>query len=199
MSVTTTPRLALPYIAAQQGQKEVTHAAGLNRLDALVQPVVQQVGLNMPPASPSDGQMWVVGTSPTGVWVGQANRLAQRIGGAWVTYAPFIGLVVFDATTLAQWGWTGVAWTLIAPRILEASAIYDPPSIAAGSGVTTTIGVTGAALGDHARASSSLDLQGILLTAWVSAANTASVRFQNGTGAALDLASGTMRVRVEKA
>jgi hypothetical protein len=36
------------------------------------------------------------------------------------------------------------------------------------------------------------------LTAWVSAANTVSVRFQNESGGALDLASGTLRVRVEK-
>ena len=87
----------------------------------------------------------------------------------------------------------------IATRLLEASTTYDPPSIAADSGVTTTVTVTGAALDDYARASFSLDLQGIVLTAWVSAANTVSVRFQNGTAAALDIASGTLRVRVEKA
>jgi hypothetical protein len=40
--VKTTHRLALPSMLTQQAQ-EVTHAAGLNRLDALVQTVVQQV------------------------------------------------------------------------------------------------------------------------------------------------------------
>jgi hypothetical protein len=59
--------------------------------------------------------------------------------------------------------------------------------------------VTGAALGDFARASFSLNLQGITVTAWVSAADTVSVRFQNESGGALDLASGTLRVKVEKA
>jgi hypothetical protein len=102
--VTTTPRLALPYILTQQAQKEVTHAAGLNRLDALVQPVVQQVGLNTPPASPAEGACWIIGTTPTGAWAGQVNRLVQRIGDAWVFHAPFTGLVVFDAATLAQMG-----------------------------------------------------------------------------------------------
>ncbi|WP_372624649.1 DUF2793 domain-containing protein [Falsiroseomonas sp.] len=197
--MSTTPRLALPYILTQQAQKEVTHAAGLNRLDALVQPVVQQIGLNTPPASPADGQCWTAGTAPTGAWAGQANRLAQRIGGAWVFYAPFVGLVVFDAATLAQWGWNGSAWTLVAPRLLQASVIYDPPSLAAGEAVITTVTVSGAALGDFARASFSLDLQGITLTAWLSAAGTVSVRFQNGTAGAVDLGSGMLRVRVEKA
>lgn len=196
--MTTTPRLALPYILTQQAQKEVTHAAGLNRLDALVQPVVQQVGLNAPPATPAEGQCWIVGASPTGAWAGQANRLAQRIGGAWVFHAPFVGLVVVDAVTLALWYWNGSAWVILAPRLLEASATYDPPSLAAGSGVTTSVGVAGAALGDHARASFTQDLQGITLTAWVSAADTVSVRFQNATAIAFDLGSGALRVRVER-
>jgi hypothetical protein len=196
--VTTTPRLALPYILAQQAQKEVTHAAGLNRLDALVEPVVEQVGLNTPPGSPADGQSWIVGSTPTGAWAGQANKLAQRIGGAWAFHAPFVGLAVFDAATLAQRVWSGSAWSLLAPRLLEGSVSYDLPNLAAGEGVTTTVTVAGAALGDFARASFSLDLQGITLTAWVSAADTVSVRFQNGTTAAVDLASGMLRVRVHE-
>ncbi|WP_372623822.1 DUF2793 domain-containing protein [Falsiroseomonas sp.] len=196
--MSTTPRLAMPYILTQQAQKEVTHAAGLKRLDALVQPVVQQIGLNTPPASPADGQCWIIGAVPTGVWAGQANRLTQRIGGAWVFYAPFVGLVVFDAAKLAQWGWSGSAWTLVAPRLLQASITYDPPRLAAGEGVTTTVDVPGAAFGDFARASFSLDLQGITLPAWVSAADTVSVRLQNGTADAVDLGGGTLRVRMEK-
>ncbi|WP_372623414.1 DUF2793 domain-containing protein [Falsiroseomonas sp.] len=196
--MTTTPRLALPYILTQQAQKEVTHAAGLNRLDVLVQPVVQQVGLNTPPVSPAEGQCWIIGTTPTGAWAGQANRLAQRIGGAWVFYAPFAGLVMFDAATLAQWGWNGSAWALVAPRLLQASVTYDPPSLAAGEGATTSVTVPGAALGDFARASFSLDLQGITLTAWVSAADTVSVRLQNGTAGTANLANGTLRVRVDR-
>lgn len=55
---------------------------------------------------------------------------------------------------------------------------------------------TVAALGDVAVASFSLDLQGITVTAWVSAANTVSVRFQNESGGALDLGSGTLRAVV---
>ncbi|MBC4018117.1 DUF2793 domain-containing protein [Siccirubricoccus deserti] len=198
MSGTTTPRLALPYIAVGQAQKELAHSQGLNRLDALVQATVQQVGLNTPPGSPVEGQAWILGTAPTGAWAGWANRLVQRIGGAWQSYAAFTGLVVYDAATLTQWGWTGAAWVLVAPRIIDASAIYDPPSIAAGGGVTTTIAVTGAALGDIVRVSFGLDLQGLTLTAWVSASGTVAARFQNGTAAAIDPGSATLRVRVEK-
>lgn len=81
---------------------------------------------------------------------------------------------------------------------LSASGTYDPPSLADGTGTTTTLAVTGAALGDFAIVSFSLDLQGITITAYVSSAATVSVRFQNESGGILDLASGTLRVKVIK-
>jgi|SRR5689334_4393560 len=81
--------------------------------------------------------------------------------------------------------------------VLQGSATYDPPSLADGAGTTTTVTCTGAALGGFAHASFSLDLQGIVVTAYVSATNTVSVRFQNESGGTLDLASGTLKVRVD--
>lgn len=78
------------------------------------------------------------------------------------------------------------------------TATYDPASIAAAAGVTTTVTVTGAAVGDMVQVSFSNALQGITLTGWVSATNTVSVRFQNGTTAAIDLASGTITAQVVK-
>lgn len=77
------------------------------------------------------------------------------------------------------------------------SATYNPPSLVDGAGDTTTVTCAGAALGDYVSASFSLDLQGIMLTAWVSAANTVSVRLQNETGGTIDLASGTLSVQTK--
>ena len=77
---------------------------------------------------------------------------------------------------------------------------YDPASLIDTAGATTTVTVTGAALGDFVpMVSFDKDLQGITVTAYVSAANTVSVRFQNESGGTLDLASGTLRVVVAKA
>ena len=81
---------------------------------------------------------------------------------------------------------------------LEGSTTYDPPSLAAGAGVTATVTVLQAVVGDYAEASFGNDLQGVTVTAWVSAANTISVRFQNDTGTTIDLASGILRARVRK-
>ena len=80
------------------------------------------------------------------------------------------------------------------PHYQSGSATYDPANLVDGAGATTTVTITGASLGDVALASFSLDLEGIMLTAWVSAADTVSVRVQNETGGAINLASGTLRV-----
>lgn len=81
---------------------------------------------------------------------------------------------------------------------LRASAVYDPPSLADGEGVSTTVTCTGAALGDEADAAFSLSTQGIILDAQVTAADTVTVRFQNETGGTINLASGTIYVTVRK-
>jgi hypothetical protein len=83
--------------------------------------------------------------------------------------------------------------------VLFASSTYDPASLIDGAGVETDITVTGAALGDYVdQVSFSVDTQGIMLDAQVTALNTVTVRFQNETGSIIDLASGTIRVRVRK-
>src|SRR5437868_15254695 len=80
--------------------------------------------------------------------------------------------------------------------ILTGSATYDAASLADGVGATTTVTVTGAVLGDFVIVSHGVDLAGITVTGYVSAADTVSVRFQNESGGTLDLASGTLRALV---
>lgn len=85
-------------------------------------------------------------------------------------------------------------------RVLTGSAVFNPPSLADGAGTNTTVTVTGAALGDFVDAVSfSVDLAGVTLTGYVSAANTVTARLQNESGGSVDLAEGTLRVRVRKA
>jgi hypothetical protein len=85
------------------------------------------------------------------------------------------------------------------PRaVLTGLATYNPADLADAAGATTTLTVTGAVLGDFVEhVSFSLDLEGVLLTGWVSAANTVSVRFQNETTGSVNLAEGTIRAVVK--
>ena len=85
-------------------------------------------------------------------------------------------------------------------EILTGSKTFDAGSLVDAAGTSTTVTVTGAALGDFVTGVSlSVDLQGITATAYVSAADTVTVRFQNESGGTLDLASATLRVLVRKA
>jgi hypothetical protein len=87
-------------------------------------------------------------------------------------------------------------------KIFTGSATYDPPSLAAAAKTTIqTMTVTGVALGDKVdEVSFSINLAGARIAAWVSAANTVSFYFINENGAnPLDLASGTVRVKVSQA
>lgn len=79
---------------------------------------------------------------------------------------------------------------------LTGSATWDPASVAAGAQTTTTVTVPGAALGDVVGVSFSLDLQGMQLTGYVSAADNVTAVLRNGTAGAIDLASGTLRASV---
>lgn len=93
------------------------------------------------------------------------------------------------------------AAVLIEPQnvTLSGSTTFDWASIAAGAQATTTVTVTQAALGDSVTAvSMSVDLQGMTMTGYVSAANTVTVVMRNGTAGAIDLASATIRVFVTK-
>ena len=81
---------------------------------------------------------------------------------------------------------------------LMTSATYDPPSLANGDGVTTTVAVTGAEVGDFVDVSFSQNLQGIILTAYAYQTDGVAIRFQNESGGVVDLASGTLSVIVRK-
>lgn len=84
-------------------------------------------------------------------------------------------------------------------NLTSVTATVDPPSLASGAVSTiATLTVTGAALGDFVKESFSLDLQGVRLAAWVSAADTVKYQFSNPTAGTIDLGSGTLKVRVER-
>ncbi|RWO08239.1 hypothetical protein [Mesorhizobium sp.] len=81
--------------------------------------------------------------------------------------------------------------------LLTGSATYDAASIAAGAEVTTTVTVTGAAIGDVVVGTShGVDQAGLTIEGYVSAANTVTAVVRNGTGGAVDLASATLRAVV---
>lgn len=80
-----------------------------------------------------------------------------------------------------------------------ASQTWDPANMANATGVTSpAFTVTGAAFGDLVDPVAPYTLAGVTATAYVSAANTAVIRLHNGTGGAVNLASGSWSVIVRR-
>lgn len=79
---------------------------------------------------------------------------------------------------------------------MSATVSYNPGSVADGASTTTTITVTGAALGDTALAGYTSLVTGWNISALVIATDTVEVRITNNTGGPVDLGAGTLRADV---
>ena len=104
-----------------------------------------------------------------------------------------------DGTMSLGWlTWFGAlsAWV---QRVRVVSADVDLPSISAGGGWWGQVTVAGASLGDFALASLDPADRDLAVSAQVTAANTVTVWVRNHGASPIDLAAGTLRVRVEKA
>ncbi len=93
-----TARLELPLLYSGQAQKEVFVNESLGRIDALTHCTVEGTA-STAPASPINGQAWLVGAVPTGEWLGHADSIAFRQAGQWLFIAPFEGLRVMNRQT----------------------------------------------------------------------------------------------------
>ena len=112
--------LALPYLGASQSQKHVTVNEGLRFLDVLVQIAVKSAALSAPPGVPADGQRWIIGPAPTGLWAGRATQIAAWQDGAWVFYAPKDGWLAWNEATLTSLVFSAGAWVSLIGALLAA-------------------------------------------------------------------------------
>jgi hypothetical protein len=88
----------------------------------------------------------------------------------------------------------------ILTQLLFGSKTHDFADTADGARATTTVTVTGAALGDFVLGVSlGVDAAGVILDGYVSAADTVTVNLHNESGGAVNLASTTLAVLVGKA
>lgn len=106
-----TPRLAVPYLAAQQAQKHVTYNEAMNALDTLVQPSVLSATTTAPPAGPAEGDTYLVPAGATGGWAGQSGRIARWQDGTWMFIAPAEGWLIYVADTTRILMRSGGVWT----------------------------------------------------------------------------------------
>ena len=96
-----TPRHALPNLFSAQAQKEFTVNEALARIDTLLHCAIEGE-IDEPPATAVDGEVWLVGDAPMGLFTGHAGKLAGRQAGNWIFASPGTGMRVFDKATGQQ-------------------------------------------------------------------------------------------------
>jgi len=84
----------------------------------------------------------------------------------------------------------------VTEQVLQNSAAWDPGNIAVGAMEGKDVALVGARLGDVVIASFSLDIVDLTLTATVTAADTVTCVLANNTAGAVNLANGTIKVRI---
>jgi hypothetical protein len=105
-----TPLLGLPYLAAAQAQKHVTHNEALTLLDGLVHLTVASRVVTTPPAIPSDGVRYLLPISPTGAWAGQAGKIALFMDGGWRFVTPREGFSLWVSDEDVALTFNGTSW-----------------------------------------------------------------------------------------
>jgi hypothetical protein len=146
MSITYGPKIPQLFVSAALGDQYYTAGEALLRgLQALVEPNVISVGaLSAPPPTPSDGDSYIVGASPTGAWAGQANNFAywstdnpSAPNGEWEFYTPLNGWIVGSGGAI--YTFNGTAWS--AP--ITGGRVAAIPYVIDGGGSVPSTGLKG--------------------------------------------------------
>lgn len=157
------------------------------------------------PINDTTAVTYVIGDAdPTSATYGQIDNIPVRAASAMPSTGWYpIGWFVHNTGTGGNLGWqrltTGSGhtartdWIPVAPGVSVASKTWDPGSLVDGATTTTTLAVSGL-MGDPCVPSFSLDLQGMIMTAYIHTTGSATVVLQNETGGTIDLGSGTLKV-----
>lgn len=114
--MTSTPILGLPYIAANQALKHITHNEALRTLDALVQLSVVSRSIGNPPAEPVEGDRYIIADGATGDWTDMQGQIAVHEDGAWMLITPGPGWLAWVVDEGALLAFEADAWVPAAVR-----------------------------------------------------------------------------------
>lgn len=107
--MTTTSHLGITLVEQSQAQKEVTVNTALVRMDALLNTGALDKDLSTPPGSPTAGDVYIVGSSPTGDWATHAKHIAY-FDQIWRFITPREGMTLWVNDENLLYSFDGSAW-----------------------------------------------------------------------------------------
>ena len=105
----TTNHLGMTLVDQSQSQKEVTVNAALTRIDAVLNSGAKSRTTSTPPGSPASGDLYIVGSSPTGAWSGQAGKMAYY-DQMWKFITPNEGISLWVNDEDLIYSYNGTSW-----------------------------------------------------------------------------------------
>jgi hypothetical protein len=109
---------------------------------------VKDQNLLAPPASPVEGDRYIIPAGATGAWAGKTNQIVEYQSAAWVFYVPAVGWTAYVDDEQKIYSWNGSAWvrtggalqTITAGNGLIGGGQADAVTlnIGAGNGITVT-------------------------------------------------------------
>lgn len=155
--MSNTPKLKMQELQNSASQSQVVNSSGYSILDVLVDKTVKSRGTNTPPSTPMDGDAYILGSSPTGLWSGKGTQIAywRDSANVWQFIVPLTGWTLrvqddLDANGIPkQYGYTGTAWAAPADGGsftggTLASALNEAPPVTLASAATVNIGAAAA-------------------------------------------------------
>lgn len=127
---------------AGQAQRELFVNECLARIDGLLHAAIEGVA-NAPPAEPGEGQCWLVGTSPTGVWTGQGGRLALYQSGQWLFQPARDGMRLLDRSNGVERRFAGEGRMASRPALPSGGTTVDTEARSALSALIDSLGQAG--------------------------------------------------------
>ncbi|MCH2038698.1 MAG: DUF2793 domain-containing protein [Rickettsiales bacterium] len=126
--MTNSNHLSLIHIEQNQAQKEITINEALNRIDAVLNMGAVDREVNTPPTRPNNGDVYIIGNSPTGAWDGRAGNIAYYDAG-WGFIVPNEGMTLWVNDEDTHYSWNGSAWVIPAPTSFTSDLItFDTSS-----------------------------------------------------------------------
>ncbi len=134
-----TLNLGLPYIAAGQAQKHITHNDALDLADALINLTVLSRVISAPPATPINGARYLLPSTPTGAFAGQGGNIAIFQNGGWRYVVPKTGWRAYIIDEQIITAFNGTTWNALQSASISPSARLENML---GYGIGTTFDTT---------------------------------------------------------
>lgn len=132
--MTSTNNLDISFLDISVKDKETAINEGFQRVDALMNTGAISRVLTTPPASPANGDLYIIPSGATGVWGGQTGKMAfYHSNWGWVFTTPREGMQLWVNNEDVMYVFNGSAWVLASAGSITYAAGSFTPSVAGGT------------------------------------------------------------------